>query len=84
MLLRKITLFKIINDSKQSCYTNTQKIFKIPKLQEHTIIGHDVTALAFIDDVTFGHLFSSGLVRTGQVLCGKFGDCAFEEVGSKA
>lgn len=34
--------------------------------------------------MTFRHLFSSGLFWTGQVLCGKFCDCAFEEVSSNA
>lgn len=62
----------------------TQKPFKIPILQEHTIVGYNVTAFAFIDDVTFSHLFASDLVRTSQVLCGKFCDCAFEKVSSKA
>lgn len=28
-----------------------------------TIIGEDVTTLAFIDDMTFSQLFSPGLVR---------------------
>lgn len=81
---RKTTLYKIINDARQCRHRKTQELFKIPILQEHTIIGYDVTTLAFIDDVTFSHLFSSGLVWTGQVLCGKFCDCAFEEVSSNA
>lgn len=43
-----------------------------------------MTALAFIDDMTFSQLFSSGLVWATQVLRGKLCDCALQEVSSDA
>lgn len=73
-----------MNYVTQWCQTNTQTLIKTPELQEHTFIGQDVTTLAFVDDVSFSHLFSSALVWTSQVLCGKFCDRAFEEVSGDA
>ncbi len=49
-----------------------------------TIVGQDVTTLAFIDDVTFSQLFSPGLVWAAQILCGQLCDCALQEVSSNA
>lgn len=43
-----------------------------------------MTNFAFIDDMTFRQLFSPGLVRAAQILCGQLGDCALQKVSSNA
>ncbi len=59
-------------------------IWYINKTYPLTIIGEDVTTLAFIDDMTLSQLFSPGLVWAAQVLCGQLCDCALQEVSSDA
>lgn len=59
-------------------------LFGVLIIKVLTIIGDDVSALAFIDNMTFSQWFSSGLVRAVQVLCGQLGDCALQEISSNA
>lgn len=59
-------------------------IIWVSTIKARTIIGVDVTTLAFIDDMTFGHLLSPGLVWAAQILCSQLCNCALQEISSNA
>lgn len=61
-----------------------QQLLCISRFKALTIIGEDVTTLAFKEDMTFRQLVSPGLVRAAQVLCGQLCECALQEVSSDA